>query len=179
MNLEESEEEAEGGKGLQGTSPAEMLSGCCRTPGAFLLCHGKVWKDAQWPLRGAKKIGLVRGSQEGMPAGASLGCGLAVDPWGEIQPRGSVASLACPCPPPPPPPSHQLIQEGRRRDAPSSAKKRFPTPMCHTMTWHHGIPAVGPHRARRGKRWHHPWLRWRGKVGFPPLIPPRRSFCAP
>lgn len=118
-------------------------------------------------------------SQEGMPAGASLGCGLAVDPWGEIQPRGSVASLACPCPPPPPPPSHQLIQEGRRRDAPSSAKKRFPTPMCHTMTWHHGIPAVGPHRARRGKRWHHPWLRWRGKVGFPPLIPPRRSFCAP
>ena len=94
MNLEESEEEAEGGEGLQGTSPAEMLSGCCRTPGAFLLCHGEVWKDAQQPLRRAKKIGVVCGPQEGMPAGASLGCGLAIDPRG----RPSLEGLWHPLP---------------------------------------------------------------------------------
>ena len=42
VNLEEREEEAEVGEGLQGTSPAEMLLVCHHTPGAFLLCHGKV-----------------------------------------------------------------------------------------------------------------------------------------
>lgn len=140
MNLEESEEEAEGGKGLQGTSPAEMLSGCCRTPGAFLLCHGKVWKDAQWPLRGAKKIGLVRGSQEGMPAGASLGCGLAVDPWGEIQPRGSVASLACPCPPP----TTTSLSPAHPRRKETGCAKQCQEEISHSDVPHHDLASWHP-----------------------------------
>lgn len=63
MSLEESEEEEEeeGGEGLQGTSPTKMLSGLCRTPGAFLLCHGEVRKDTQQP---PQQIGVVWGHQK-------------------------------------------------------------------------------------------------------------------
>lgn len=45
-----------------------MLSGRCHTPGAFLLCHQEVQKDSQQPPQRAKKIEVVWGAQEVMPA---------------------------------------------------------------------------------------------------------------
>lgn len=118
MSLEESEEEEEeeGGEGLQGTNPTKMLSGRCRTPGAFLLCHGEVRKDTQQP---PQQIGVVWGHQKEPLWDVA---------WlGQTQLRG--ASL------PPLPLPRQLIQEGRRWDAPSSGHEDIATPGCHATTW--------------------------------------------
>lgn len=79
MSLEESEE-AGAGEGLQGTNPAETLSGCYQVLEAFLLCHGEEWKDAQKPSRRAKKVGVFWALQEGTSPGAMLEGDLAVEP---------------------------------------------------------------------------------------------------
>lgn len=119
MSLEESkEEEEEGGEGLQGTSPAKMLSGHCHTPGA-----GEVWKDTQQP---PQKIGVVWGHQKEPLWDVA---------WlGQTQPRG--ASLASP------PLPRQLIQEGRRWDMPSGGHEDTATPGRHATTWQR-VPSEG------------------------------------
>lgn len=92
VNLEESEEEAEGGEGLQGTSPTKMLMGCSHTPEPFLLCHGRYGRTSSSDHEGPRSR-FVCGPQEATSEGALLGCNLAVDHWG----RPNLEGRPIPC----------------------------------------------------------------------------------